>query len=461
MVELVDAPVGLAAVRIHGANATSRAFLDWLIAPHVVAVPHSTFRDVLDTSAAISRALTASGLFRSQSIRIQPAENGDNAHVDLVYKVNERGRFFIKSSTELGDGEGNAASRLTNVFGCADVLSLNASLGTKIKRAFDASLSFPVTPTLSSHAFLSLVGTERELGIQGGGGREERMALKAGLRKSALGPGNDVAAELAWRCIGSLSDNAGISIRQSAGPAAKASLSHTYTRDTLDDAVMPTSGSLLRFINELALTGKLDAFVPPPSSGASQNLLGQGNNAFWKTEVHGKKGWPLTKGLAITPHTTYGCIQTLSLTGRAGLLQLLAGDPSTIHYSDKLQLGGPLSVRAFGPAGMGGHEGSTSVGGDIYYSLGLSILGNIPRRPQWPTKLHAWINAGRLQGIDGSPLFGSLHTAITQPSISVGLGLVYRFDPIRVEVNLGVPLVAAKGEVLKRGPQVGIGLEFL
>ena len=49
--------------------------------------------------------------------------------------------------------------------------------------------------------------------------------------------------------------------------------------------------------------------------------------------------------------------QTLSLTGRAGLLQLLAGDPSTIHYSDKFQLGGPLSVRAFGHAGMGGHEG--------------------------------------------------------------------------------------------------------
>lgn len=133
---------------------------------------------------------------------------------------------------------------------------------------------------------------------------------------------------------------------------------------------------------------------------------------------------------------------------------------------------------------------ATSVGGDLYYSLGLSILGDIPRRPQWPTKFHAWINAGRLQGINrcghclspailstmlilrsthpsrrfqmnSAPTFQPIHTAITQPSISVGLGLVYRFDPIRVEVNLGVPLVAAKGEILKRGPQVGIGLEFL
>ncbi|KAF8551429.1 hypothetical protein OG21DRAFT_284154 [Imleria badia] len=453
MVELVDAPVGLAAVRVLGADATSRAFLDWLISPHLALPPHATFRDVLDTSAAISRALAASGLFRAQSVRIQPAEDGDDAHVDLVYNVRERGRFFIKTATELGEGEGTASleGRLTNLFGHADVLSLNASLGTKTKRAFDASLSLPVTPAMSSHAFLSLLGTERELGAQGGGGREERMALKAGLRKSVLGvpiPGNEIVAELAWRCIGSLSDDAGTSIRQSAGPAAKASLSHSFTRDTLDDAIMPTSGSLLRVINELSLAGKLDAFVPPSPSG-SQNLLGQGNNAFWKTEAHARKGWSLTNGL------------TLSLTGRAGLLHLLAGDPSTLHYSDKFQLGGPLSVRAFGPGGMGGREGSTSVGGDLYYSLGLSILGNIPRRPDWPTKFHAWINMGRLQGIDGSPFFRSIHTAVTQPSISVGLGLVYRFDPIRVEVNFGVPLVAARGEVLKRGPQVGIGLEFL
>lgn len=64
-------------------------------------------------------------------------------------------------------------------------------------------------------------------------------------------------------------------------------------------------------------------------------------------------------------------------------------------------------------------------------------------------------------GTNSVPFSQSIHTAITQPSISVGLGLVYRFDPIRVEVNLGVPLVAAKGEVLRRGPQMGIGLEFL
>ena len=110
MVELVDAPVGVGAVRIHGANATSRAFLGWLIAPHLAVPPHTTFRDVLDSTAAISRTFAASGLFRAHSVRIQPADDGDTGHVDLVYTVHERGRFFIKTATELGDGEGTAAS---------------------------------------------------------------------------------------------------------------------------------------------------------------------------------------------------------------------------------------------------------------------------------------------------------------------------------------------------------------
>jgi outer membrane protein insertion porin family len=47
------------------------------------------------------------------------------------------------------------------------------------------------------------------------------------------------------------------------------------------------------------------------------------------------------------------------------------------------------------------------------------------------------------------------------PSISAGVGLIYRFDPIRVEVNFGVPLVASKSDDAKRGLQVGMGLEFM
>jgi outer membrane protein insertion porin family len=50
---------------------------------------------------------------------------------------------------------------------------------------------------------------------------------------------------------------------------------------------------------------------------------------------------------------------------------------------------------------------------------------------------------------------------LRRPSISAGVGLLYRFDPVRVEVNFGVPLVASQSDGMRRGFQVGIGMEFL
>lgn len=55
----------------------------------------------------------------------------------------------------------------------------------------------------------------------------------------------------------------------------------------------------------------------------------------------------------------------------------------------------------------------------------------------------------------------TIHNSLSQPSVSAGIGLVYRFDPVRVEVNFAVPLIAARSDGLQRGFQAGIGLEFL
>lgn len=54
-----------------------------------------------------------------------------------------------------------------------------------------------------------------------------------------------------------------------------------------------------------------------------------------------------------------------------------------------------------------------------------------------------------------------IKTALTQPSISAGIGLVYKLDPVRVEVNFGLPLVVSKGDGSRKGIQVGVGLDFL
>jgi outer membrane protein insertion porin family len=125
-----------------------------------------------------------------------------------------------------------------------------------------------------------------------------------------------------------------------------------------------------------------------------------------------------------------------------------------------------------------------SLGGDLAFALGLSFFAPLPYRPQWPVKLHSFINTGKVVGWHGGtyctrrmaqsmaangscePLadrsFGeNIGSLYRSPDLSVGLGLLYRLDPLRIEVNFSLPLIGRKGEGWARGLGVGIGLEFL
>lgn len=109
-----------------------------------------------------------------------------------------------------------------------------------------------------------------------------------------------------------------------------------------------------------------------------------------------------------------------------------------------------------------------SLGGDLFWAAGASLITHFPRKPHWPVKAHAFLNAGQLEsfrwraGTDaGSTLRSTVAAALTQPSVSAGVGLIYIFDPVRVELNFGVPLAARASDGTRKGVQVGIGLEFL
>ena len=106
-----------------------------------------------------------------------------------------------------------------------------------------------------------------------------------------------------------------------------------------------------------------------------------------------------------------------------------------------------------------------SLGGDLFWAAGASIITHLPRKPLWPVKAHAFLNAGQLESVDwragSSALRSSVAAALTKPSVSAGVGLIYLFDPVRVELNFGVPLAARASDGVRKGVQVGIGLEFL
>jgi outer membrane protein insertion porin family len=115
----------------------------------------------------------------------------------------------------------------------------------------------------------------------------------------------------------------------------------------------------------------------------------------------------------------------------------------------------------------------------LAWALGVSVFAPFPTKKEWPVKLHGFLNTGRVVGWEsGKPQIFSVKTLAdpmslaqsfasnvarmySSPNMSVGLGLLYRLDPIRVEVNFALPLVGRKGEGWARGLNVGIGLEFL
>ena len=165
----------------------------------------------------------------------------------------------------------------------------------------------------------------------------------------------------------------------------------------------------------------------------------------------------------------------MSFSGRAGYIHPF-GSIGNAPFNDRFQMGGPLDVRMFkqnglGPReGKGGGGGGDSLGGDLFWATGLSVVSDLPARPDWPVKVQAFVNAGRLDllnrtggaGAGGArTLVDDVRDSLSRPCVSVGVGLLYRFDPVRVEVNFGVPVVANRNDGLRRGFQVGIGLDFL
>ncbi|KAI0825955.1 surface antigen-domain-containing protein [Irpex lacteus] len=432
----IDSPLRLASVRVEGAAHTRKSFLGTLVNPYLHSEPTSqSLSSILHDARAIGHLLNETDLFNSVFAKVERSREplAQPNDVELVFQTREKPRMFLKTSTEIGNNEGGASAtcRVRNAFGGAETFEANLSFGTTTRVAFNAALSAPLaalTGNLKTRGEVSVFGLERDNTFYCSA-MEGVRGLKAVVRNGTLRGGlHEVGYEGVLRHIGNLQPTASVSMREAAGQSIKSSVFHTWTRDTRDDSLYTTRGYFLRAFHEFAGLG--------------------GDASFYKSEGQAHFARPLLPGL------------TVSLAAKAGLL-LPVGEKPTL-FSDRFQLGGPSNVRMFRTNSMGPRDGSDSLGGDIYWSAGLSLISDIPKKPQWPVKLHGFANAGRLDCVDKSkPLQDSLVSTLSKPSISAGLGIVYRLDPVRVEMNFGLPLVAAKHEGARRGFQLGIGLEFL
>ncbi|TFK66342.1 hypothetical protein BDN72DRAFT_844495 [Pluteus cervinus] len=427
----LKSPMRISSVRVEGAKNTRQSFLGFLINPFLANEDASDLESLLRTTRYISHRLQETDIFQHVEAKIERARDvlADANDVDIVFKTRERGRLFLNTSTELGNNEGSASAtgRIRNVFGGAETFEANVSFGTKTRRSYRASLGAPLTPDLGTYGELIAYGLDRD-NSSWASSTEGLRGIKALARTGTLKTGlHEVSYEAVLRHIRDIKPTASVSIREAAGQSVKSAISHSYSIDTRDDRIASTQGFYAKFFHEFAGLG--------------------GDTSFYKTEAEGQVSRPVSENVSF------------SLAARVGLLHGVGKSPL---FPDRFQLGGPLSVRGFKNNALGPRDGPDSLGGDLYWSAGVSIISNIPRRAHWPIKFHGWVNAGRLDAMNKNlSLQDNIRDTVSKPSISAGVGLIYRFDPIRMEVNFGVPLVASKSDGTRKGIQVGVGLEFL
>lgn len=364
-----------------------------------------------------------------------------------------------KTGTDLGNAEGSAYANVQwrNLFGGAETLDLNASLGTRTRSAYQAAFD---TPILSDPDFRWQIGGLQSSTQKSWASHEE--FLRGGWTKLRWLTTADTTHEIGyngyWRQITGLAENASPTVRAEAGDSVKSSISHTWIRDRRNNTSLPTRGNYTKTLLELAGWGPL-----------------QGDVAFAKSEVETQMALPIP-----IPGIKGESGVSFSTGFRAGLLYPLTLNskmtPEASHINDRFQLGGPTDVRGFRLSGLGPRDGSDAVGGDIYAAGSANLYFPLPRvGADKPLRIQAFVNGGRLlalkefskeDDISSEDVRKSVANTIQElgnglPSMSAGVGLVYAHPVARFELNFSLPLVKREGEDGRKGLQFGIGINFL
>lgn len=215
----------------------------------------SSFDIFSDIAASLTPAISPNGASSSSTAASLSQSAQD---VDVVLRCQEKGRFFLKTSTEVGNGEGNGVvqARIRNVLGGAESLEGSASIGTKTRKSFAIALVSPLFASPDHSVSLSAFAQDRDLTsyascVEGVRGGRAALTFNAG---PLLGL-HELAYEAQHRHVGRLLPTASMSMRRLAGHTVKSAISHTVTSDTRDDAFMATRGRLLRLHQEYAGLG--------------------------------------------------------------------------------------------------------------------------------------------------------------------------------------------------------------
>ncbi|KAK2591159.1 hypothetical protein QQS21_011153 [Conoideocrella luteorostrata] len=473
MADQMSMPMAVNEISVNGAKNIRRGFLDPIFVPLLSDSPNppQTVGDVMAKLQIASAKLSGLQILReppevylSQASQVDPSTSpGD---IDVSIGLKELPRFKLQTGTDVGNGEGSAYGSLLwrNIFGGAEMLTLNAKAGTRTRSAYSANLSAPVLSDPDMRISLEGMASAAEKPWAS----HEEVAKGGAVRFSWFSAQRDthsVEYSGAWRQVTGLGQVASPTVRQDAGDTIKSAIKHTFYRERRDNPQLPQSGYMLRSGCELAGIGPLG-----------------GDVSFSKGEfeMSGAIPFPLP-GAAERSGASIGAGLRMGMLYPLPLGFNLGGKTLPSRLNDRFQLGGPTDVRGFKLGGLGPHDGQDAVGGDLFAAGSVNMLLPLPYKgPDSGLRFQLFANGGRLvalkndgkskeagqQGLSAGAVGNGMISAIGNlvngaPSVAAGVGLVYAHPVARFELNFSLPLILRRGEVGTKGLQMGVGINFL
>ncbi|CAN6660355.1 sorting assembly machinery 50 kDa subunit [Trichomonascus vanleenenianus] len=436
-------PVVVHSIEAHGSGArkTRESLLDAQLEPILAA------RNVSQLISAVDEAyrdLTSLGVYDQVQFKLDEHQSIFNditkLNVKSTVNLKQAKPFVAKTGTNVGDGEGTGYMKFTvkNLLGAAEIVSLDATVGTRTRSSYILDASMPFANSAKWRAELAAYLVTRAAPYAS----HEQIVrtLVAKLRNSH----SEFGYEATWRSINAVKDSLmSGSVRDQAGDGIKTSVYYNYTRDTRDHHLLPTRGNLFKLSQEIAgLLGPQNGDYPFIKSSFEAQVvhsLGQG----------GPLGTPLPPVI-------------LTGTAKGGIIWMGPHQPVS-HLMDRFYLGGPNDVRGFLMNGIGPKDGSDSIGGDLFFGSGISAISKLPTlKPENPLRMLSFINGGAVVPVDHSlPISSQIRSVVFNPSVAAGVGLVYTHPAARFELNFTLPLIARTDDFTRKGLQFGIGLSFM
>ncbi|QSL64644.1 hypothetical protein MERGE_001946 [Pneumocystis wakefieldiae] len=428
-------PVNISSIRVIGAPNVRQSFLKKVLFPPDDKDNEGTLVSTLSSIQRRASRLEKFGIFEKISITVDQASSPLSAKddIDVIFHVKERSRLWARTGTDVGNGEGSAYGSLNirNALGGAESIQANVTFGTHTRSAFETKLTTPINANPDSHFELSAFSISRDNRFYASHEEVLKGCIGRFIWLSRLGL-HDISYNGIWRQIGNISSTASPTIRLSSGNSFKSSIAHTFTIDTRDNILLPSSGFLFRTFHEIS----------------DPRILG-GDVSFIKAETEFSKPILLSSLQQII----------LNKTIKAGILWGL--DKKGTKINDRFYLGGATNVRGFYYNGLGPRDGNDTIGGDIYLASNISLITPIPSLKHWPLKFQAFMNTSSLLLLNKEYLKESIYELVCKPSIAVGVGLVYCHAIARIELNFCLPIATRISDRARKGIQLGLGVQFM